>query len=81
MNLNDLNPNDIIEYALPTRLPNGKIDPGPQSGRFGVGRLIKIENNHKKRRKDIFLKNNLNEKTIIEESNIRWDRTQYHKEK
>lgn len=75
MELKDLQQNDIVEFIHP-------ISKKPETGKYGVSRFVRIIQRHNGGKQvDIELVDNLDDKTIIREENIRWDRTEYHKNK
>ena len=66
---------DIIEFVHP-------ISKKPESGTYGVGRFIRtIQRRGGSRKLDIEVANSFGEKTIIQENNVRWERTLHHREK
>lgn len=74
MNLDDLQPEDIVEFIHP-------VTNNPNSGTYGVSRFVQAIKRRNGNRIDIELVNNLGDKTIITEKDIRWDRTRQHKQK
>ncbi|MCK5014833.1 MAG: hypothetical protein KAS66_13555 [Candidatus Omnitrophica bacterium] len=73
--IEDLNVNDIIEFVHPISNKAG-------SGTYGVGKFVRtIQRRGGNKKLDIEVANSFNEKIIIQENNIRWERTLHHKDK
>lgn len=72
MNVEDSTKDDIVEFIHP-------VSKKSESGKFGVGKFVRtIQRRNGSRRLDIELIDNLGDKTIIQDNNIRWDWTEYH---
>lgn len=73
--LESLEAGDVIEFVYPETSKG-------ESGKFGVGRFIRtIQRRKGGKAVDIELTSALKEKIIIQENNIRWERTLFHKNK
>lgn len=68
-------PGDIIEFIHP-------VSKKAESGKFGVGRFSRtIQRRGPTKILDIEIINSMGEKVIIQDNNIRWERTMYFKDK
>ena len=66
---------DVIEFMHP-------VSKKSESGTYGVGKFVRtIQRRGGNKKLDIEVANSLNEKIIIQENNIRWERTLHHREK
>lgn len=66
---------DIIEFLHP-------VTNKSESGTYGVGKFVRtIQRRGGSRKLDIEVTSILGDKTIIQENNIRWERTLHHREK
>ena len=73
--LESLEPGDVVEFVHPETSKG-------ESGKFGVGRFVRtIKRRTGGKALDIELRSALSEKIIIQENNIRWERTLFHKNK
>ena len=73
--LESLEVGDVVEFVFPETSKS-------EAGKFGVGRFSKtIQRRKGGKALDIELKDSLGEKIIIQENNIRWERTLFHKNK
>jgi len=74
MNIDNLKPGDTIEYLLPyTRMQKQMSS---DDGKYGTGEFVKID-----KKGNIILKNNSGDKSKISKHWVRWNRTEYYKNK
>lgn len=73
--LESLEPGNVVEFVYPETSKS-------EAGKFGVGRFVRIIQRRKgEKAVDIELSGALKEKIIIQENNVRWERTLFHKNK